>query len=222
MGGGVLLISLMSFFLPYHLIIPIHGVVQLVSNSSRSFYLRKNILWSYVYPFLFGAPIGLIISFIILTELPNSSYYDLILALFILYVVFKPARFPELRLKRKGWFTLGIASGIQGPLLGATGPLIAPFFTRTDITKEQLVATKAALQIITHFLKIPLFLSLSFKYQDHLSLTGAMVVGAIIGTVIGVKILSKIKEDYFKFLFKFVLFMASLRLFYKFYQGAFL
>jgi hypothetical protein len=40
---------------------------------------------------------------------------------------------------------------------GAVGPLIARFFLRSDISKEELVATKAACQWAGHLVKIPLF-----------------------------------------------------------------
>ncbi len=35
LGGGMLLISLMSVFLPPGAVVPVHGVVQLASNASR-------------------------------------------------------------------------------------------------------------------------------------------------------------------------------------------
>lgn len=216
MGGGVLLLSIMTFFLPFQLIVPIHGVVQLISNTSRSWYLRKNILWDFFVPFLFGTPFGLIVSYFLLKNIKGPTWYYLLLGIFITYVIFKPKKFPEIRLRKKGWFLLGIAAAIQGPILGVTGPLLAPFFSRSDIQKENIVATKAVQQIVTHFFKIPLFLSLDFNFLLHSELMALMSLGAIIGTLLGVRFLAKINEAHFKMLFKSVLALAALRLYYKF------
>ena len=216
MGGGVLLLSIMSFFLPYQLLIPIHGIVQLVSNSSRSFYLKSHINWGFFLPFLAGAPIGFVIAYFLIKSITNEHYFYLFLGLFILATLLKPKKLPEIRLKTKGWLFLGIASGIQGSLVGATGPLIAPFFIRSDLKKEEIVATKALQQIVTHFLKIPLFLSLNFNYIDHSLLIVIMSIAAIGGTLIGVKILGKTNEALFRKLFKIILGISSLRLLYKF------
>ena len=41
MGGGILLFSCMTLFLTLDVIVPVHGVVQLSSNSSRVWMLRQ-------------------------------------------------------------------------------------------------------------------------------------------------------------------------------------
>jgi len=202
MGGGVLLLSLMTFFFPYQVIIPLHGVAQLASNGMRSFYLKEHIIWSCFKPFIMGVPLGVAISYGLLSKVKSPHYFYLILAIFIIYVIFKPKKLPEIKLKSKGWFFLGIASGIQGPLLGATGPLIAPFFRRSDISKEKIVATKSALQIVTHLIKIPLFLSLSFNYAQYSLSLLILIFGVFLGTSLGVRYLKMISEQLFVLLFK--------------------
>lgn len=216
MGGGVLLLSIMTFFIDYKVLIPLHGIVQLASNSSRTFYLRRNIRMDFFIPFVLGAPLGFFIAFFILKEVSNTDYYFLLLAIFILYAVFKPKNLPEFRLKGYQWSILGLFAGIQGALIGATGPLIAPFYLRSDLNKEEIVATKAAQQIMTHLFKIPLFLSLSFDYTKHMTAITLLSCAAVLGTFLGVKLLGKVNEGLFKILFKSVLLMAAARLIYKF------
>ena len=43
MSGGIVLLSIMTFFLDIKQIVPIHGVVQLVSNGTRVLSLIKNV-----------------------------------------------------------------------------------------------------------------------------------------------------------------------------------
>lgn len=212
MGGGILLLTLMMYALPYQFVIPIHGLIQLTSNSSRSWYLRKHIVRSYFISFLLGAPFGLFVAYNILNNIKDSKWPLFLLSLFIIYVVFKPKKIPEIRLNKYGWFFLGILAGIQGPILGATGPLIAPFFSRSDLKKEEIVATKASLQIVIHFFKLPLFLTLGFNYIEHLDIIITMSIAALLGTYIGVHFLKKIKTEHFQILFKSILLISAVKL----------
>ncbi len=216
MAGGVLLLSAMSFFMDYRLLIPIHGIIQLVSNSSRAFYLKGKLRKEIILPYLIGAPIGGLISYFILNQIQKPTFFYGLLGLFILYTVFKPKKFPEIRLNKFGWFILGIGASIQSALLGASGPLVAIFYMRSDISKEEIVANKALQQFISHFLKIPLFIGLSFDYVGNGLLISLMSFGAVAGTYLGVNVLKKMDDSRFKIIFKIFLLIAATRLFYKF------
>ncbi|MAZ49623.1 MAG: hypothetical protein CME65_13770 [Halobacteriovoraceae bacterium] len=218
MAGGVLLLSAMTFFLDIKSIVPIHGVVQMVSNSSRCWYLRQNVRLDLFWPYLFGAPLGFVIAYFILENISDSHYLYLLISLLIFWALFKPKRLPEIRLKSYQWSILGVVAGLQSALIGATGPLLAVFFLRTDLTKEEIVATKAMQQLTTHFLKIPLFLSLSFRYQDHIYLIIGMALSTILGSFLGVKILKRVNEKNFQLIFRSLLFIAALRMLYKFLE----
>lgn len=219
MGGGVLLLAIMTLVLPYQALIPIHGIVQFVSNSSRAFFLRKNINWIFLSMFLLGTPIGTLLAYYILNSIKDSSVYYLLLALLILYSVFKPKRLPAIILTSRGWFVLGVLASLLSPLLGATGPLLAVFYVRNDLSKEQIIATKASQQMFLHLLKIPLFLSLDFNYIEYSQIISIMVIAVLIGTFGGVKILSKLNEKVFRLIFKTVLVISALRLLYKFFEA---
>jgi len=41
LGGGSLLIAVMSLFMPAAIVVPVHGAVQLGSNGGRAFLRRK-------------------------------------------------------------------------------------------------------------------------------------------------------------------------------------
>ncbi|MBD64534.1 MAG: hypothetical protein CME62_04975 [Halobacteriovoraceae bacterium] len=219
MGGGVLLISIMTFFLPYQIIIPIHGVVQFISNGSRGLFLIKHVRWRFVQFFLIGAPFGYWVAYYVLKNFTSPNFYYLMLACFILYTVFKPKKLPQIKLKTLGWTVLGFFAAIQGSLLGASGPLIAPFYVRDDLKKEEIIATKAMQQIFIHMFKIPLFIQLEFDYLEYSALIILMSAGALLGSALGVKILGKVSESIFKKLFKTVLVIAAARLIYKFGVG---
>jgi len=216
MGGGVLLLSIMTFFLPAQSLIPIHGVVQLISNSTRVYYLKAYIKWDYYRYYILGLPIGAIGSTYLLKYIFQKQYIYLLLALIIFYAVFKPKKLPEFKVKQKSWILIGIFTGILAILVGAVGPMLAVFFIRDDFEKEEIVSTKAMMQLSAHLIKIPAFLYLEFDYTSNLFLISIMGIAVIIGTKFGIKLLKRVDKNSFKILFKTVLFIAGIRITYKF------
>ncbi len=215
MAGGVTLLSFMTLFLPLSIVIPIHGVVQLVSNSSRSWFLKDHIDWQIFKYFAVGIPFGTVLSWLALKNIPFGNIPLIVIVALIFYTVFKPKRLPGLKISKKQFFFVGAVSGFLGLLIGATGPFIAPFFLRDDIEKESIVATKASVQLLVHAFKIPAFLALGFDYIAHIDLLILMSVGAVIGTKLGVTLLGKVNKKLFTTLYKGALILAALRIIYK-------
>jgi len=215
MGGGVVLLAFMTVFIPLQLIIPIHGVVQLVSNVSRasllpSFIHRKLVLW-----FALGLPLGAYPAMMVLKSVESEKPFLVLIVGLILYAIFKPKSLPELKLPLWGFVGVGAAVGFLSPLVGATGPFLAPFFLRKDFEKETIVATKAAVQVLGHVLKIPVFLHLGFDYAAYALPIVTMSLVALVGSKIGIELLKRMSMDLFRWLFKGALFLAALRLMYK-------
>lgn len=219
MAGGVTLLSLMTFFLSWEVIVPVHGMVQLTSNSSRAFFLkshvRKDIFWAYVA----GTPIGVLLSLYLLKEILDRNVPLLLLVCLIFYVLFKPKKLPPLKIPPMAYAGVGALAGLFALLIGATGPLIAPFFIRDDLSKEEIVATKASVQLVTHFIKIPSFVYLGFAYGDHIFLILIMSAGAVVGTYLGVQILGKVSQNLFLWLYKTALLVAALRISWKLFEA---
>ena len=220
MAGGILLLSAMTFFVSAEIIVPIHGVVQLTSNSTRFLILRKYLIKNLVLFFSLGLPFGAIISTYLITKISNKEYFYLGISLIILFALFKPKKL-KINIGDKGFFFIGLAVGFLGLFVGATGPFIAPFFLNERFNKEEIVANKACIQTLGHLIKIPAFLTIGFNYLNYSYLILLMMAGAIIGTKVGVKLLGKINQDLFEKFFKLALFLSAIRLLYKFYLSTF-
>lgn len=218
MAGGIVLLSIMTFFLPLQIIIPIHGVVQLISNTSRTWLLKAHVIKPVFYYFLLGLPFGAGIAVYIIKSLDSKVVPLSLIAGLIIYTLFKPKRLPHLNVPHWCFIFIGLIVGLLGPLVGATGPFLAPFFLRDNWSKENIVATKASVQTMGHIIKIPVFIFTGFAYLEH-SLTIILMTGAaLIGTHLGVKLLGKINETIFRFIYKTALFVALIRLIYKILQ----
>lgn len=215
MAGGITLLSIMTFFFPYHMLIPLHGTTQLVSNVTRSYFLKKDVRYDLFIPFVIGAPLGAFLSaFLVKTVIDKDIPYILI-ALLIFYTLFKPKKIPDVDIPNAGFAVIGFISGVLGILIGATGPFLAPFFLAKNIQKNQLIATKAAMQSVIHLLKIPMFLYLGFHYYQYLPVIILLAFLATVGTKLGVKLLGKIDDKIFFYLFKSILFISAIRIIIK-------
>lgn len=215
MGGGIVLLSIMTFFLPFNILIPVHGIIQLISNATRTYLLRKNIIMPVFWWFLVGLPFGTYLSVSIIKTLDSNTLPLLLIAVLIFYTLFKPKKLPALVIPFWGFSFIGFAVGFLGPLVGATGPAMAPFFLRPDFKKENIIATKSSVQTIGHLIKIPAFLYLGFNYVENAIPITGLTICAVLGTKFGVGLLSKINESLFRKIFRTALFLAGLRLLYK-------
>ena len=81
---------------------------------------------------------------------------------------------PERIAPRIRFGLLGAGAGALGPLIGATGPFIAPFFLGIGLTRFQLIGTKAACQAALHLAKMILFGLAGFAFGDYALLMAAM------------------------------------------------
>ena len=95
----------------------------------------------------------------------------------------------------------------------ATGPLIAPFFLKGKLTKENIIANKAACQAISHFGKIPLFiLFFEFNYFSELEVLAPLTIAVFVGTNAGKQVLQFIPEKVFRLLFRGALTIIAIKL----------
>ena len=76
MGGGIILLGIMAIVIPEgYKVIALHGMVQLFSNTTRTFIFRKNLNSKLIYQFLNGAFIGVLISALIIIFLINQELF---------------------------------------------------------------------------------------------------------------------------------------------------
>ena len=73
MGGGIILLGIMAILIPEgYMVIALHGVIQLFSNSTRAFVFKSYIDRSITKDFFLGALLGLFFSGLIILFLINS------------------------------------------------------------------------------------------------------------------------------------------------------
>jgi uncharacterized membrane protein YfcA len=216
MAGGITLLSVMLLFMDPLVAIPLHGVVQLVSNGSRAVIQRRHvargILWRYgllLFPMGF---VGLAVA-----QALSPSHLRLWIGCFVLLATWAPGwvllgTHPERIDPNRRFFALGGVVGVLNVTLGATGPLIAPFFLNIGLERQGVIGTKAACQTLGHLAKIAIFGFAGFAFREYWIPLALLSVLVIAGTAIGSRWLEYVDERWFTRLYKTVLTVIALRL----------
>ena len=216
MAGGIMLLAVLLLFLEPAVAIPIHAIVQLASNSSRvvihASEVRGDLLWPYA---LLLLPAGIVT--VPLIQYAPADALRLAIGGFVIVATWRsrwlllgldPGRIPI----RPRFALVGAAAGALGPLVGATGPFIAPFFLGIGLTRFELIGTKAACQATGHLAKMILFGIAGFGFLRFGPLMFAMVACVITGTWLGTRLLHRIDDDRFTQLYKLALTGVAFRL----------
>ena len=216
MAGGITLLAVMLLFLEPLAAIPLHGVVQLVSNGSRAWiqreHVNRGIVLRYSLPLLPMGFLGLELA----RALPPTATRALI-GVFVLVATWAPGALllgthPERAEPNRRFLLLGSVVGVLNMAIGATGPLIAPFFLNLGLTRQELVGTKAVCQGMGHLAKIAVFGVAGFAFAGHAPLLALLCAAVVVGTWIGSRLLDRVSEATFVRLYTAVLTLIALRL----------
>ena len=202
MAGGLVFMGIIASLMSVSAAMVVHGVVQSVSNGSRSAILREHIRWDILGWQLLGAlPAILLMLWVAFT--PNKAQLFLVLGLLPLLL----------------WLPRGILAGdaekpahailcgamVMGLNLsaGVAGPALDFFYVKTALTRKAIVATKAVTMFASHLVKILYFGIPLITAQGLADLPPVWVLvfaipAVIIGTKIGTSLLEKFSDVGFR------------------------
>ncbi len=197
LGGGVAMLALLGLFVPVAALIPVHGAVQLGSNTGRAWHQRANVRRDIFAPFIIGSLIGAVGGAMVVVQLPDALL-KLVLGGFIIVVTW--AKIPGFdRLGRAGLAIGSAITALMTMFVGATGPLLSAFFAQIIADdRKALVATHAAGMTVQHFLKVVVFGFAGFAFAQWLPLIAVMIASGYLGTVYGTAWLEKLPEETFR------------------------
>ncbi|MBY0401368.1 sulfite exporter TauE/SafE family protein [Myxococcota bacterium] len=201
LAGGIMLLAVMLLFLEP----AVHAVAQLASNASRSLFHWRTVRRELFLPYLVLLVPASMLS-VPLTQRANPDWLRLAIGLFVIVATW-----------RREWLLFGldpgrIPTGPRGPVVGATGPFIAPFFLGLGLTRFELIGTTAACQAAGHLVKLALFGSGGFDFAAHAVLYGGMIAAVVLGTSLGTQLLQRIPEKHFPMIYKTALTLVAARL----------
>jgi uncharacterized protein len=186
-GGGVVLLVVILQFVDPIVAIPVHGVVQLVSNGTRTLALRDDteprVLRWYL-PLLLPATV---VGYFVADGIPRDGGRALI-GIFALVAVWWPAATAWLAPRPGGerrFVLVGAVAGLVNPTIGASGPLLAPAFRTAAKDHVSFVATFSLVQFINHTVKVAVFAVAGFAWSENFPMIVVAAAGVVIGTHVG-------------------------------------
>lgn len=213
LGGGIILLGAIAQFHAPAVAIPIHGAIQLASNGSRGIILRNDINWRAV---AFGSVLiipAALLGVAVATSIPANGT-RLAMAAFILVATWRPSL---LRWDRPGrtertLIPVGAVSGFLSATVGASGPVVSPFYRAVTVSHQAFVATAAVTQVFSHGAKLAGYGFDGFDFAEHAAVIAIGMAGVLIGTWVGTNLLEKADERFLSILFKVTLTLLALRL----------
>lgn len=201
MAGGLMLMGALTLAMPVNAAMVTHGAVQIVANGWRAVLHRGHIQWRILLLYAAGSAMagG---ALALVAYAPSKAWVYLLLGL-IPALAWLPkdvlrldaARAPHAFFCGFGVTGLNVAAGVAGPLLDI-------FFVRTALTRHQIVATKAATQVLSHLAKVLFYGAAFFAAAAPAGLPPpwffiAAMPLAMLGGALGGQILARMSDKSF-------------------------
>lgn len=210
-GGGATLLALMANILPANAVIPVHGVVQLGSNTGRLLTMRKFIHWRMTLWFIGGCAVGSLIGGQIAVSIPKN-WLQVILGSFILVMCWEPFKIKAIR--DRSSFLLGSVTSFLAMFVGVTGIFVISTLKHIIEDRRELIGTMAAMMMFQHLSKCVVFFVLGFSFSDWGWLIVLMIASGFIGTLLGRNLLNRMSNQGFGTAIKILITILALRLLY--------
>lgn len=190
MAGGLLMMGACALVLPVAPAMVLHGVTQATSNGFRALLLREHVQIGVLAPYAAGALAAAALLWPV-RFVPDPALVFAGLGLVPFLSMALPAR-PWMDVRRPvvAAFAGALVAALQ-LVAGVAGPVLDVFFVHTDLGRREVVATKAATQVLAHGLKIAWFASVDWPDP---SLAAAAALAAIAGTSLGARLLERMPD----------------------------
>ncbi|MGE0658855.1 MAG: TSUP family transporter [Reyranellaceae bacterium] len=199
MAGGLILMGFLLAVLPVASAMALHAITQMASNGWRAVLWRQHIHWRVFGWTVVGKLIALA-GFALVQWVPSTATAYIVLGLVPFLVRPLPERLAPNVLKPGMPVLCGfIVQGLQ-LTCGVSGPTLDIFYVRTGLDRRVIVATKAATQVVGHFIKLAYFTLLAMaavKVELELWLYAMAIVTAITGTTLARRVLDAMTDRTF-------------------------
>ncbi|WP_086639181.1 sulfite exporter TauE/SafE family protein [Acetobacter okinawensis] len=204
-GAGLVLMPILGVILAPESVPAALSIGTAVSSVSRIAFFFQNIRWAIVVRFV---PLALPAAWggVLLLRQMQPAYLSLLLGLFLL------GNLPFMLRGRRGvnnsqitgpqsmvWLpVIGVLAGFISGFTGAVGLLFNQFYHKLGLEKSEIVATRAANDVLLHFVKVILYVNYGMVSQATL-LAGGLVAVAALAASFGMKLfLHHIPDHLFK------------------------
>ena len=197
-AGGLILMGGLVYLLPVAQAMMVHGAAQFVSNAARTVLWRRYLVWPLIARFTVTSALYLG-AFWFVRFVPSKTAVLFLLGLSTVALFFVPDWLAP-KITQPG---VAYLCGVLGTALilvaGVSGPFLDQFFVRTDLDRRATIATKAAMQSVSHVVKVAYFGSFAESALDEQWLMLLMAVPAvsIAGAAAASRVLERMSDKQF-------------------------
>ena len=211
-GGTVLLAAMLQFMNPAEAI-PVHGAIQLTSNLTRTWLLRKFVNWEIIFKFSLLLPFGIFLGLKIFQNIDSDNIKILIGIFILLALGFQNLKIiKNIKISTNIYLLIGFFTGILNILVGVIAPLLAVIVKQSISEKKSIVGTLGYFGLIGNLIKIIGFSFIGFSFLAYIDTLLMVIPATLIGSRIGQFLLNKISNRIFTIMFQIILIGLAIRL----------
>lgn len=200
MAGGMVLMGILLTMLPVTSAMLLHGITQMTSNGWRAWLWRRHIVWGVVAQFFLGGAAAVLL-FALVRYVPDKAVSLIVLGLSPFMAMVVPSRWsPDVTRRGHSVVAGALCMGVQ-LIAGISGPLLDVFFVKSGLSRQSVVATKAALQVFGHLFKAIYFGALiAGSAEEAFDVAAAVlcVAMAVLGTNLSRRVLDGMTDTQFR------------------------
>jgi uncharacterized membrane protein YfcA len=201
-GAGLILMPVLGAILPVSQVPAALSIGTFSSSASRLVVFYRNICWHIVVYFVPAALPAVWLGAWLL-KFVNPVYLEMVMGLFLILnlpLVFKKSSETYEARQPTNLFLMfiGFLAGFLSGLTGAVGLLFNRFYLRYGLTNQEIVATRAANEIVLHVIKIVLYTLFGLITAKALTVGLAVAVSAVLSTCTIKFVLPLLSEFIFK------------------------
>ncbi|MBE7179050.1 MAG: sulfite exporter TauE/SafE family protein [Mucilaginibacter polytrichastri] len=201
-GAGLLIMPVLAALLPGAQVPAALSIGTATSSLSRGVVFFRCIRWD-VAAWFIPAALPAVWAGARLLIYINPLYLEVMMGLFLignLPMIFRKEnssaeKHPQ---KKPVLLLIGFAAGFVSGLTGAVGLLFNRFYLRYGMSKEEIVATRAANELLLHLVKIALYASFGLIGSRTLLVGGIVAFAAVFSSVLMKWLLTRISMQAFK------------------------
>lgn len=201
-GAGLLLLPLLNAVLPSSQVPAALSIGTATSSVSRLAVFWREVHWGLVRRFVPGALLGCWLGVFLLSRL-NPTLIEFALSLFLLSnlpLLLRPPMQNSAVLDpaAPASLAIGLVAGFTSGLTGAVGVLFNGYYFRCGLNKKQVVASRAANEVLLHLLKLALYTHYGFMNRAVLGFGLTVALSALLANALADSVLRWFSETTFR------------------------
>jgi uncharacterized membrane protein YfcA len=196
-GGATVLLPVFVALFGTRDAVAILTITQLMSNGSRTWFNREQVVRPIVGRFALGAIPAAVAGGLIFASAPLAALTRLIGVVLLLLVAWRRLKPDGLPISLRGFVAVGAFSGFGSALVGSLGPFTAPFFLAYGLTKRAYIGTEAASATVMHITKLIVYGGASVLTLGTAGIGLALAPAVAAGTWVGTRVVDRLPSAVF-------------------------